>query len=129
MDKMQIRSWSDAGLEIGAHTRQHVNLIEGDDATMRKEILLSRLDLEDVLGQPVDQFCYPFGIYDQRHVAMVAQSGYLAATVTQRGQVLRGTDIFQLRRIPVVRSTYWPQFLLKVLTGYENKHIPNGTTS
>jgi len=129
MDKMQIRSWSDAGLEIGAHTRQHVNLIEGDDATMRKEILLSRLDLEDVLGQPVDQFCYPFGIYDQRHVAMVAQSGYLAATVTQRGQVLRGADIFQLRRIPVVRSTYWPQFLLKVLTGYENKHIPNGTTS
>jgi hypothetical protein len=31
--------------------------------------------------------------------------------------------MLELRRIPVVRSTYWPQFLLKVLTPYENKYL------
>jgi peptidoglycan/xylan/chitin deacetylase (PgdA/CDA1 family) len=129
MDRRQIRTWSDAGLEIGAHTRHHVNLTEGNDTDMATEIKHCRLDLEDTLGKPVDQFCYPFGIYEQRHVSMAAQAGYLAATTTHRGQVLSGADLFQLRRIPVVRSTYWPQFLLKVLTAYENKHIPHGTAA
>ena len=127
MDAGHIQAWTQAGLEIGAHTRHHVNLVEGEDAAMQDEIQHSRLDLEDVLGQKVDQFCYPFGIHDQRHVEMVAQAGYIAATTTERGQVLNGADLLTLRRIPIVRSTYWPQFLLKVLTSYENKHIPHGT--
>jgi len=129
MDVGQIRAWSDAGLEIGAHTRHHVNLTEGNDTDMATEIKQSRLELEHVLGKPVNQFCYPFGIYEKRHVVMAAQAGYLAATTTHRGQVLKGSDMFELRRIPVVRSTYWPQFLLKVLTGYENKHISHGTAA
>jgi peptidoglycan/xylan/chitin deacetylase (PgdA/CDA1 family) len=127
MDAGHIQAWTQAGLEIGAHTRHHVNLVDGEDAAMQDEIQHSRLDLEDVLGQKVDQFCYPFGIHDQRHVEMVAQAGYIAATTTERGQVLNGADLLTLRRIPIVRSTYWPQFLLKVLTSYENKHIPHGT--
>ncbi len=129
MDAGHIQAWTQAGLEIGAHTRHHVNLVEGEDAAMQDEIQHSRLDLEDVLGQKVDQFCYPFGIHDQRHVEMVAQAGYIAATTTERGQVLNGADLLTLRRIPIVRSTYWPQFLLKVLTSYENKHIPHGTAA
>jgi len=129
MDTMHIKAWAKAGLEIGAHTRHHVNLAQGEDGIMEREIHHCRLDLEDALGQPVEQFCYPFGIYDHRHVTMAMQAGYVAATTTQRGQVLHGADLFQLRRIPVVRSTHWPQFLLKVLTPYENKHIPHGSAN
>ena len=53
-------------------------------------------------------------------IRMAQDAGYQSATTTHRGKVQAGSDLFQLRRIPVVRSTYMPQFLLKLLTGYEN---------
>ena len=123
MNAQHIQAWSDAGLEIGAHTRTHAHLDQSHPVAMRAEIVDCKSELEDILGRPVDQFCYPFGSYDARHVPMVKEAGYAAATTTHRGRVMAGADMFQLRRIPVVRSTYWPQFLLKVLTGYENKYL------
>jgi hypothetical protein len=68
----------------------------------------------------VEHFCYPYGFFEARHAAMAQDAGYQSATTTQRGKVPPGADFFQLHRIPVVRSTYLPQFLLKLLTGYEN---------
>lgn len=123
MNVQQIREWSDAGMEIGAHTRTHANLVQAQPDIMRAEIQQCRFELEDILSCPVDQFCYPFGIYDARHPPLVQEAAYAAATTTHRGWVMPGADMFQLRRIPVVRSTYWPQFLLKILTSYENKYL------
>ncbi len=123
MGAQQIKGWADAGMEIGAHTRTHANLVQSSDETMQTEIRDCKHELEDILGQSVDQFCYPFGIYDIRHPPMVKNAGYAAATTTHRGRVMSGSDMLELRRIPVVRSTYWPQFLLKVLTPYENKYL------
>lgn len=123
MSAMDVRAWSAAGMEIGAHTRTHANLVQASPEAMRSEIQDCKAELQDILGQPVDQFCYPFGIYDSRHPTMAKDAQYAAATTTHRGRVMPGADMFQLRRIPVVRSTYWPQFLLKLLTNYENKYL------
>ena len=123
MTAQQIQDWSRAGLEIGAHTRTHANLVKASALESQSELQDCKNELEDLLASPVDQFCYPFGIYDARHPPMVQAAQYAAATTTSRGLVMAGADLFQLRRIPVVRSTYWPQFLLKVLTNYENKYL------
>lgn len=123
MGLQQIKDWAQAGLEIGAHTRTHANLVNAPASAIQSEVQDCKQELEDMLGLSVDQFCYPFGIYDDRHPPLVKEAQYLAATTTHRGRVLHGADLFQLRRIPVVRSTYWPQFLLKVLTHYENKYL------
>ena len=40
----------------------------------------------------------------------------------QTNDFASATDYFHLPRIPVVRSTYLPQFLLKLLTSYEDSH-------
>jgi peptidoglycan/xylan/chitin deacetylase (PgdA/CDA1 family) len=89
----------------------------------------SRQDLEDLLGGPVRQFCYPFGQYRAEQVQQVMAAGFEAATTTHRGRVHHGDDMHQLRRIPVVRSTAWPQFLLKLLSGYEDKYRVSGESS
>lgn len=123
MDAHEVRIWSRAGMEIGAHTRHHVNLCQSPNEVLESEIKGSRMDLEDILGQVVDQFCYPFGIYNLQHIPMVQEAGFIAATTTNRGQTHCASDLFQLRRIPIVKSSYWPQFLLKILTGYENKYL------
>jgi peptidoglycan/xylan/chitin deacetylase (PgdA/CDA1 family) len=120
MTAAQIRQWARAGMEIGAHTKTHCKLPQMSDADAAREISGCKAELTDLVGEPVDHFCYPYGFYEARHAAMAQDAGYQSATTTRRGKVLPGADLFQLHRIPVVRSTYLPQFLLKLLTGYEN---------
>ena len=120
MSAAQIRQWAQAGMEIGAHTQTHCKLPLMADADAMREISDCKAELGALLGEPVEHFCSPYGLYEARHAAMAQAAGYQSATTTQRGKVVVGTDFFQLRRIPVVRSTFMPQFLLKLLTGYEN---------
>lgn len=117
----QIRQWAQAGMEIGAHTQTHCKLPDLSDADAMQQIQACKAELSAIVGQPVAHFCYPYGLYEARHAAMAQAAGYQTATTTRRGKVQVGQDLFQLCRIPVVRSTYLPQFLLKLLTGYENK--------
>ena len=120
MSPEQIRAWSQAGMEIGAHTQNHCQLTSLPDEDALREISASKEELADLIGREVEHFCYPYGIYEARHTAMAKTAGYQSATTTRRGKVQPGADLFQLNRIPVVRSTYLPQFLLKLLTEYEN---------
>ena len=120
MTAAQIRQWAQAGMEIGAHTQTHCKLPQMPDDDAMRQISACKADLAELLGEPVAHFCYPYGLYEARHAVMAQDAGYQSATTTQRGKVQAGSDLFQLRRIPVVRSTYMPQFLLKLLTGYEN---------
>ena len=120
MSPEQIRAWSQAGMEIGAHTQNHCQLTSLPDEDASREISASKEELADLIGREVEHFCYPYGIYEARHTAMAKTAGYQSATTTRRGKVQSGADLFQLHRIPVVRSTYLPQFLLKLLTEYEN---------
>lgn len=120
MTVTQIRQWAQAGMEIGAHTQTHCKLPRMSDQDAVREISACKLELADMLGQSVAHFCYPYGLYEARHAAMVQDAGYQSATTTRRGKIQTASDFFQLHRIPVVRSTYMPQFLLKLLTNYEN---------
>lgn len=123
MTVTQIRQWAQAGMEIGAHTQTHCKLPQLPDTLAMRQIADCKAELGELLGEPVDHFCYPYGLYDARHATMAQDAGYLSATTTRRGKVRAGADLFQLHRIPVVRSTYLPQFLLKLLTGYENRKV------
>lgn len=120
MSGEDMRTWVDAGMEVGSHTCSHadLNLLSYEEA--RHEMLQSKSDLENLLQKSVTQFCYPYGHFSHEHEAMVSQVGYKAATTTHRGRACSTDRITALPRVPVVRSTYSIQFLLKILTGYED---------
>ena len=124
MDWHDVRAWHTGGQEVGSHTQTHANLKALALPDAQREIAQSKHELEAQLGAAVTQFCYPFGVFSDEHAQAVRQAGYEAATTTQRGrvQLASATDYFHLPRIPVVRSTYLPQFLLKLLTSYEDSH-------
>ena len=117
----EIRQWAQAGMEIGSHTQHHVDLRQCDPAQARQEIIDSRHRLQDILGRPVSQFCYPYGHYAPEHVDWVREAGYLAATTTRRGRCLAQSPHFELPRVPVVRSTHLIQLALKLWTVYEDR--------
>jgi peptidoglycan/xylan/chitin deacetylase (PgdA/CDA1 family) len=122
MDIDQLQQWIACGQEIGSHTQHHVDLTTTDTQTSQSEILNSRISLSQELNTNIQQFCYPYGHYAAEHIDIVKAAGYVAATTTARGKVHAGDSEFELRRIPVVRSTALPQFLLKILSSYEDRY-------
>ncbi|HEY3047208.1 MAG TPA: polysaccharide deacetylase family protein [Polaromonas sp.] len=121
MNEAEIRQWVSAGQEVGSHTHQHVNLLATGDEGSRAEMAQGKAGLESISGQPVRHFCYPYGHYENRHVAMARELGFVTATTTQRSRCHAQTDLLQLPRVPVLRSTSLPVFWLKIATAYEDR--------
>lgn len=121
MTAEQLQQWVAGAQEVGAHTTHHIDLNEADDATARAEIVQSKPRLEQLIGQAVRHFCYPFGKFSKQHIAMVNEANYETATTTVRGRVQVGVSLLELPRVPVLRSTSLPVFWLKVATKYEDK--------
>jgi peptidoglycan/xylan/chitin deacetylase (PgdA/CDA1 family) len=120
MTVSDIKAWVQGGMEIGSHTCTHADLSQLSLPEVRKEMQQSKRDLENILQEDVTQFCYPYGHFLPAHEDLVLETGYVAATTTHRGRA-RGSDrLTALPRVPVVRSTHGIQFLLKVLSAYED---------
>ncbi|MHC1480198.1 polysaccharide deacetylase family protein [Frateuria aurantia] len=123
MNRGQLQAWVDAGMEVGAHTRRHPHLTRCSASELHDEIHGSKHELEDLLGRPVDQFCYPYGDHDPRVVAATVEAGYTAATTTRRGRAhpARTPSLWELPRIQIARHHLLPQFAWRTLTGYEDR--------
>ena len=121
MNEEELRQWVMAGQEVGSHTHRHIDLTVVDDELCRADMASGKTGLEAVVGRSVVQFCYPYGHYEPRHVEMASELGFTAATTTQRSRCHAGTEMLQLPRVPVLRSTSLPVFWLKIATGYEDR--------
>ncbi len=121
MSTEQLREWHRGGMEVGAHTQSHPRLTQCSDAQLRDEIHGCKATLEDRLGAPVTQFCYPYGDADDRVAGVAREAGYAAATTTRRGRARAGMDPWQLPRIQIARHHLLPQFAMRTLTGYEDR--------
>ena len=77
MTAQQLRQIADVGIEIGSHGFHHRSLPETSDLELADEIETSRARLQDITGQPVSGFCYPYGHLDARAVGSVQDAGVL----------------------------------------------------
>jgi peptidoglycan/xylan/chitin deacetylase (PgdA/CDA1 family) len=98
MGAARIRELQAAGIDFGAHSVSHVRLAEQPAARVRDEVFGSKRDLEDVLGAPVADFCYPFGSHDMRTVETVAEAGYRSAVTCVRASATAADDPLTLPR-------------------------------
>ena len=121
MNAAQLREWVAAGQEIGVHTRHHVRLPQLDEATSRVEITQCKAELQDMLGSPVNHFCYPYGEFTPIHTEIAREAGFHTTTTTQRSRVQSGEDMMLLPRVRVVNNTVLPALWQKVATGYEDR--------
>ena len=124
MDEAQLREWMAGGQELASHTHRHVNLLASTDQDSAADIEGGKAALEAITGQAANHFCYPYGHFEARHVGMAVEAGFVTATTTQRSRCQAGTDLMQLPRVPVVRSTSLPVFWLKIATAYEDRRQP-----
>ena len=94
---------NDSLIHIGAHTENHLVLAAQSKEVQRSEIIQSKRRLEMLLGRPVTEFAYPFGLpeehYSKTSVSIVREAGFKLACSTARSCVRNGhADEFQIPR-------------------------------
>jgi peptidoglycan/xylan/chitin deacetylase (PgdA/CDA1 family) len=122
MTDAEMRQWVAGGQEVGSHTRTHLDLTASSDDDCGGEIAEGKIELERMVNRRVSHFCYPYGRYEPRHVAMALALGFETATTTQRSRTQAGTGMLEIPRVPVLRSTSLALFWLKIATAYEDRH-------
>jgi peptidoglycan/xylan/chitin deacetylase (PgdA/CDA1 family) len=106
----QIRELSSIGFEIGCHSMSHSYLTDLDDAGLRREIVDSKLLLEQVIGTPVEHLSCPGGRFDRRVAKVARDAGYRTVATSETEANSAVTDSFALGRVAVMRSTSLPEF-------------------
>lgn len=102
LNDVQVDLLARSGIvEIGSHTLTHANLDKLSDAECLVELCDSKVQLEQLIQQPVTSFAYPFGIYSARDVELAKQVGYSNAVTTREGIDSDLPDFMQLQRIKI----------------------------
>lgn len=116
MSTENVRQLCKAGMEIGAHTHSHPILSSIPPEQAKWEIFEGRRLLENIVGGAVEVFAYPNGNpeqdYDESHVDMVRQAGFIAAVSTRRAIASKDSDLLQLPRFTPWERTL-PRFALR----------------
>ena len=121
MSRDDLLRWRDAGMEVGGHTRTHPRLPQCTDAQLEDEIAGGKHALEQLLGEKVTQFCYPYGQYDDRAKAVARTAGYAAAVTIATGRARRDEDRFALPRVAVHGNRGIMVFPVRTLTRYADR--------
>ena len=82
-------------VEIGSHTREHVDLGEAGEEEAYAELSASRAELEELLGREVVSFAYPNCSYSPDCPRAAERAGYTSAVTCGARGALRP---FELRR-------------------------------
>jgi peptidoglycan/xylan/chitin deacetylase (PgdA/CDA1 family) len=111
----QLRELASWGIEIGAHTRGHVDLGRiRDDASLREEICGSADDLAQMVGRPIRYFAFPYGQRPNLNIRafeIARDAGFAGVCSAYGGYNFPGDDAFHLQRIhgdpELVRLKNW----------------------
>jgi peptidoglycan/xylan/chitin deacetylase (PgdA/CDA1 family) len=111
----QVKEMAEAGMEIGSHTVNHVHLDRVDGTILHKELTESRRELEDLLGEPVRSFAYPYGALNETVVAAVREAGYKYACTTRPGWYNAGESPLLIRRVAIFSNDNLNVFARKLV--------------
>ena len=93
-----LREAARRGMEIGAHSMSHIRLAGLPAAQLAEEVGESRRVLEEVLDEPVEGFCYPYGSLDVAAAQATRGAGYSYACACW---IRAESNVYDLPRPPV----------------------------
>src|SRR5262249_2596988 len=102
MAAAEVRKLRDSNLiEVGAHTISHPVLSSLPADAQREEISGSRVMLEEIIGEPITSFAYPYGAeadYTSDTVNAVRDAGFEYGFCTSPGVIQKEPEPFRLPR-------------------------------
>lgn len=103
-----------AGMEIGDHTADHVDLVKSSAAALHEEVEADANAIATAVGERPATLAYPFGSFDARVMAEVARDGFGLALTTLSGSLEDGADRFEAPRLRVGPGTSAGSLLAEV---------------
>lgn len=132
-ENLSPMNWEDVeelhkgGIEIGSHSLYHQFLPELDDRRIEEEIVKSREVISDRIGVSPKTFALPFS-FPIEHRAWrsfgnvvrntLETAGYASCCSMIRGHIGPESNLFCLRRIPIVKMDTLLSFQAKLLGNY-----------
>lgn len=126
MDWDELMEIQSRGFEIGCHGASHIDLTE-TNVDLAWEISAAKNRIEEKMGRQVSSLCYPYGSFNNLVIKHSLDDGFDSAVTMRRGRAdLSRDDYLSLPRIPVTWHTTAAHFILKLLTGYEDRRSHQG---
>jgi peptidoglycan/xylan/chitin deacetylase (PgdA/CDA1 family) len=110
LDRDQLRTLANAGVEIGAHTATHADLSRLVRSECLHELRQSRKTLESIVERPVETVAYPYGRHSPTARNAAREAGFKFGLAEERGL---GWDALAMARAPVWPGGSWSAFALK----------------
>lgn len=101
MSWAQLRTLSEAGVEIGNLTVSQPHMAQQTDERNGEEIATAQSRIREETGQEPQLFAYPYGEWTPAVRRQVIQSGFLGAFGQQSGVAHAGADWFSFPRFPI----------------------------
>ena len=112
LGREQIVKLYEQGMDFGSHTLSHPSLIRCTLEKVAYEVSSSKSRIEELLGESIDAFAYPYGSYNSNIREAVVRAGYKWAYTLHKGINTIETDPYALRRFRPTNS--FLQFLFFV---------------
>jgi peptidoglycan/xylan/chitin deacetylase (PgdA/CDA1 family) len=105
-------------ITIGSHTVTHPRLAQLEETRITRELMESRVVLEEILGRPVSLLGFPHGSFDDRVLALARQCGYQRVFTVQPRLAFGQPDEYSTGRMAVGLSDTPLEFKLRLLGAY-----------
>lgn len=104
MNKEQVKELVQRGHTIGCHTWDHRNVKKYGPQDWLTQVEKPTKQLEDIVGQPIQYFAYPFGLWNPEAIPELKSRGYQAAFIlsTKRDEQ---DPLHTIRRL--IASGHW----------------------
>ncbi|MGD2103688.1 MAG: polysaccharide deacetylase family protein [Anaerolineae bacterium] len=110
----QMKEMSDAGMDIQAHSRDHVDLRDRPYDYLVYQILGIKEAIQHHTDRVPRFFAYPSGRWDSDVVAVLESAGYWGAVTTEWGRTHTRENVFEMARLRVRGGESLESFISKL---------------
>jgi len=106
----QVRELDAQGFQIGCHSMTHPYLSDLTEPELKREIVDAKLQIEQILGHPIEHFSCPGGRYSQRTLQIARQAGFATVCNSQFYSNSASRNPWELGRVAMLRDLPLNQF-------------------
>jgi peptidoglycan/xylan/chitin deacetylase (PgdA/CDA1 family) len=115
LNPSQVRELDAQGFEIGCHSMTHPYLSDLDrsdpaEPELKREIVDAKLEIERIVGHPIEHFSCPGGRYDRRTLEMARRAGFATVANSRFHANSPGTSRYELGRVGIMRGVGLEEF-------------------
>jgi len=110
LNSSQVRDLDAQGFQIGCHSMTHPYLSDLTEPELRREVVDAKLQIETIVGHPIEHFSCPGGRYDRRTLQMARHAGFRTVANSQFYANSSSISPYELGRVAMLRDLTIKEF-------------------